>query len=73
MKEVDKILKNIVGTYRFTEIDFSAELESLDSKKNLVTFRLGDLDMKMFIRYLQDLDIDNPSFILIIRLEDYSI
>jgi len=70
MKEVDKILKNIVGTYRFTEIDFSAELELLDSKKNLVTFRLGDLDMKMFIRYLQDLDIDNPFFKLKVQLED---
>jgi len=70
MKEVDKILKNIVGTYRFTEIDVSAELESLDSKKNLVTFRLGDLDMKMFLRYLQDLDIDNPLFKLKVQLED---
>jgi|GEM_PF-5749145 len=70
MKEIDKILKNIVGTYRFTEIDFSAELESLDSKKNLVTFRLGDLDMKMFLRYLHDLDIDNPLFKLKVQLED---
>jgi len=70
MKEINEILKNIVGTYRFTEIDFSAELESLDSKKNLVTFRLGDLDMKMFIRYLQDLDIDNPFFKLKVQLED---
>ena len=70
MKEIDKILKNIVGTYRFTEIDFSAELESLDSKKNLVTFRLGDLDMKMFLRYLQELDIDNPLFKLKVQLED---
>jgi len=70
MKEVDKILKNIVSTYRYTEIDVSAELESLDSQKNLVTFRLGDLDMKMFLRYLQELDIDNPLFKLKVQLED---
>ena len=70
MKEVDKILKNIVSTYRYTEIDVSAELESLDSQKNLVTFRLGDFDMKMFLRYLQELDIDNPLFKLKVQLED---
>ena len=70
MKEINEILKNLVGTYRYTEIDVSAELESLDSKKNLVTFRLGDLDMKMFIRYLQELDIDNPLFKLKVQLED---
>jgi len=70
MKEVNEILKNLVGTYRYTEIDVSAELESIDSRKNLISFRLGDLDMKMFLRYLQELDVDNPSFILKFRLED---
>ena len=72
MKEVNEILKNLVGTYRYTEIDVSAELESLDSKKNLVTFRLRDLDMKMFLRYLQELDNDSPVFTLKFRLEDYN-
>lgn len=70
MKEVNEILKNLVGNYRYTEIDVSAELESIDSRKNLVSFRLGDLDMKMFLRYLQELDVDNPSFMLKFRLED---
>jgi len=69
MKE-NEILNNILYNRRTSEISFGAEIDSVDSKQNKITFQLGDLDMKIFLRFLHELDVDNPLFKIKLRLED---